>query len=71
MITVELSDVFKGVNGYTVTMKWSDNPYTFVYESEDLQKVLNVYSLLDKRLNEYKYTKEFDTSDIEGLQYVK
>jgi len=71
MVTIRLSDVFKGVNGYTVTMKWSDNPYTFVYENENLQKVLNIYSILDERLNEYKYTKEFKTSDIEGLQYIK
>jgi len=71
MVTVELSDVFEGVNGYTVTMKWSDNPYTFVFENKNLQKTLNVYSILNERLNEYRYTGDFKTSDIKGLQYIK
>jgi hypothetical protein len=70
---ITLTNVFEGINGYTVIMNWESCPNTFVYESKDINKVLWVYDLLNTRLNNYMRDRKYSfiTSDIEGLQYVK
>ena len=50
----------------------SDNPYLIVYTGNE-SEVLRVESLITRRMNDFidGNTREFITSDIEGMSYFK
>jgi len=69
---IKLTDVFKGINGWTIIMDWESCPNTFMFESKNYNKTLEIHTLLNNRLNNYlNNRKSFITSDIKDLQYVK
>lgn len=73
-ITIDCSDIQAIRQGiYTYTMKWSDNPYTMIFESKNWYDVASVKDTLESRMNEYLNgkTNKFITSDINGLDYIK
>jgi len=49
----------------------SDNPYMLIYSGNE-GEVIQVSNLLETRLSEhFNNKKDFVTSDIEGMQYIK
>ena len=73
-LIIDMSQIEQDQKGvYSYSMKWSDNPYTFVYSSYDWYEVAEIKQTLEARLDRFLSGKSeiFKTSDINGLKYTR
>lgn len=71
---INISNIVQLPNGqYIYVMDWSDCPNKFIYKHIDWYKVAEVKDTLESRMDKFLSGKSrnFTTSDIEGLQYKK
>ena len=58
--------------GWRFILKFSDNPYTMIYDNKDILECMRIRAIMDKRILDYlrRNIDILKTSDL-GFEYVK